>query len=596
MNYIIKNRTKGFSLVELAMVLTVFGLLLVIGFQVMKPITDRAKRTETVDRVGEAVDAVMGYAAINRRLPTKGEFAAMIGEGTDVWGNNLIYVPADKLAEEDGICSTLTTSMVVELCGDSGCTVDVETASNTAFFLMSSGPNLNIQTNYNVDTTVEPIVVYKPDVPLVDDYATGLSREEAYKDITKWVVLPEVRLAIPCGGPPLRILDTPLPPGLLGHEYDIDIYAIGGVPFDDEGEGFGDGDELDDITEPDYEWCNISGLPGGMYLDCNGVLDKSTACNLGSGTWQQCTSLSIEGTPTTDGSFMIHVFAKDDNGNIDDNIFVLTINRLTGDLNVCEEYFVWNYKPAVQTDYLVRKGYDEVNDPVTSVCTPIPLAAEVTSGIYLDSLEPLHVVEQHQTSNASCSGMTVRLSFNNAIMVDANQDCCVKIDGNNMEDFSCAGGNPCAGVPAGVTLSSQTLCIIGTASCENILVEEDVSDWHVVADFDGAIPIEEEWYDQDDVDLIYIETYDCADIIDLDSTVDIPSYVDAGVGDDVVDGGSGNDIIHGRDGGDTIQGNDGDDTLYGEAGNDDLDGGNDTDYCDGGPDGDSFVDCETELN
>ena len=50
--------------------------------------------------------------------------------------------------------------------------------------------------------------------------------------------------------------------------------------------------------------------------------------------------------------------------------------------------------------------------------------------------------------------------------------------------------------------------------------------------------------------------------------VTLPSFVDAGAGNDTVRGGSGNDLVFGRAGNDTIFGRQGDDTVYGGTGND----------------------------
>jgi hypothetical protein len=75
------------------------------------------------------------------------------------------------------------------------------------------------------------------------------------------------------------------------------------------------------------------------------------------------------------------------------------------------------------------------------------------------------------------------------------------------------------------------------------------------------------------------------------SLADLPTYVDAGAGDDVivlglgdhvVDCGAGNDLVYANSGNDRISGGDGDDILYGKSGSDRIDGGSGNDILVGG--------------
>jgi Ca2+-binding RTX toxin-like protein len=92
------------------------------------------------------------------------------------------------------------------------------------------------------------------------------------------------------------------------------------------------------------------------------------------------------------------------------------------------------------------------------------------------------------------------------------------------------------------------------------------------------------------VSQLYIYGVDGNDTIDF-SGVNIPAYVDAGPGNDLVTGGGGNDTITGGAGKDTLYGGEGDDringngtadVLYGQGGNDRLYGGAANDLLDGG--------------
>lgn len=89
---------------------------------------------------------------------------------------------------------------------------------------------------------------------------------------------------------------------------------------------------------------------------------------------------------------------------------------------------------------------------------------------------------------------------------------------------------------------------------------------------------------------IEIQAFDGSDVVDL-SNLSIPTYVNAGLGNDLVIGGLGNDSLTGAAGKDTLRGGPGDDRLsggntsdqlFGESGNDVIYGGFGDDYAEGG--------------
>ncbi len=99
-----------------------------------------------------------------------------------------------------------------------------------------------------------------------------------------------------------------------------------------------------------------------------------------------------------------------------------------------------------------------------------------------------------------------------------------------------------------------------------------------------------ETFDATQVKSMFIYGVDGNDVIDF-SGVNIPTYVDAGTGNDLVTGGGGSDTITGGAGKDSLYGGDGNDLLngsgtadhlYGQGGDDRLYGGDANDYLDGG--------------
>ncbi len=69
------HRKEGFTLIELAMVLVVIGLLIGLGMGLIGPLTKRAKLIETRETVKQAKEAVLGYAVKNGYLPANLEAA-----------------------------------------------------------------------------------------------------------------------------------------------------------------------------------------------------------------------------------------------------------------------------------------------------------------------------------------------------------------------------------------------------------------------------------------------------------------------------------------------------------------------------------------
>lgn len=64
-----KSAQKGFSLTELAVVMAIVGLLIVGGLSTLSGMTEQRTLEETNKRLNAAVDALIGYAMVNKRLP-----------------------------------------------------------------------------------------------------------------------------------------------------------------------------------------------------------------------------------------------------------------------------------------------------------------------------------------------------------------------------------------------------------------------------------------------------------------------------------------------------------------------------------------------
>lgn len=322
---------KGLTLVEVAIVLVILGLLIGLGASLIGPLTKRAKLNETKEIVSAAVESVIGFGAKNYRLPTTSEFPQQVRTSKDAWGKDLLYFVDTNLITApqnpaEGICGKKETQLIV--CRDANCTSQIP---NVAFLVVSGGENFNIQTG---PLTSSPCPtgktcyrVYDQGTAGVDDYPNDFSRQEEYDDIVKWVTIDELRIKAGCQGAPLKILNNELPYGYVGSQYNATVYAEGGVPFQSGGK---------------YKWCiqrNPASAPSNLYFkdqnDSNDIT-FSTDCNsLQESNWTQADYIKISGTPSTQGSFSLTFFVRDnqDPNNNQDNIaqktLVLTINPQT---------------------------------------------------------------------------------------------------------------------------------------------------------------------------------------------------------------------------------------------------------------------------
>ena len=59
---------KGFTIIEVAMVHVIIGLIVGFGASLVGPLTIRAKRNETKETLKAAKESIVGYAAANGRL------------------------------------------------------------------------------------------------------------------------------------------------------------------------------------------------------------------------------------------------------------------------------------------------------------------------------------------------------------------------------------------------------------------------------------------------------------------------------------------------------------------------------------------------
>lgn len=235
----IKNR-KGFSLVEMAIVLIIFGLVLAAASSILTLFVNKGGAERTRKMIEANKNVLYSIAASSGRYD--GNTLNSLTYPADAYGINFRVLLDDTLFEfNDGtndktnldyspICSTDSTIMEVDVCENAVCSSPTN-VDNVAIVIISGSANKNIQTNR--DSTNRVTVHVQGDNE--DDFTGDLggARVEGYDDIVDWVTLPELRAKAGCDPLKIDFLNTDMPEIEEGGEYDFAIYPKDGIPIDD---------------------------------------------------------------------------------------------------------------------------------------------------------------------------------------------------------------------------------------------------------------------------------------------------------------------------------------------------------------------------
>ena len=85
----LSNNKKGFSLIEVAIVMVIMGILAGGGISMMRTLTERKFRNETLDYMKEVKEALITYTDINGALP----WADTDNDGTGDSGESEGFLP-----------------------------------------------------------------------------------------------------------------------------------------------------------------------------------------------------------------------------------------------------------------------------------------------------------------------------------------------------------------------------------------------------------------------------------------------------------------------------------------------------------------------
>lgn len=159
--YSTPHRTQtGFSLVEMAIVLAIVGLLLAGLLPTISSQIEQQRRNETRKYMDEVRDALLGYAVTNKRLPcpdTNGDgtaeatcttIAQQVGTlpykdlgvvDKDAYGSVLVYAVTKAFADSSTITLSPPTPGAMRICTTAACTANL--TNNAVAVVVSRGAN-----------------------------------------------------------------------------------------------------------------------------------------------------------------------------------------------------------------------------------------------------------------------------------------------------------------------------------------------------------------------------------------------------------------------------------------------------------------------
>ncbi len=199
-------KTKGFTLIELAIVLVIIGLLIGVGVSLLPGLLTQQKYMENKQIMNNAYNAIIGYIQINGKLPlasnspTSGSsgnsnigylpYSVLGAPNKDAYSNPFYYAVDKHLTQTASLaqfCSeiqTLSQSSNLSFAnGDIFYYSDTSQTQKTpaAFILISTGANGKLDApNSNLSTTGISASPNWPTSQTYDDQVIAVSLNEAY--------------------------------------------------------------------------------------------------------------------------------------------------------------------------------------------------------------------------------------------------------------------------------------------------------------------------------------------------------------------------------------------------------------------------------
>lgn len=205
----LKLRARGFTLIEMAVVLIIIGLILATTLPLLTERIGVEQERKGRKSLNSLKQEIIGFVLTNRYLPTLTDVNAM-ANGEDNWGHLVGYwSDSDITGSTNNICdygSSPPDNLRVDRVTDAPAASNTTTYSNVAFVIASRGPNQNMQVDDDTGTprtiTTYPAGFSAENPPgdyFDDDDHTGAGhlgadydigdglREEDFDDIVEYV-------------------------------------------------------------------------------------------------------------------------------------------------------------------------------------------------------------------------------------------------------------------------------------------------------------------------------------------------------------------------------------------------------------------------
>ena len=316
---------RGFTLIELSIVLVVIGLLAGLGAGMIGPLTTFVKVRQTRDLQDSALQSIVSWASSHNTIPdsTSTGFSTVVTSPSDAWGRNFVYLYDANLNSatptKDTICGRRSAALTLTTT-DPAATID-----NVALVILSGADNATLLSSLNGNLGGSPFNA----VLTGSGAATGtVTVTGPNGDLVRWITLDELRSKIGCQGAPLKIVNNELPSGAVATPYSATLVADGGVPL---------------AANPStYKWC-VNTLPAG-FSQSGGV--QSANCQaLSEAGWAAASSgltLSFPINTVATGAYPITVLVRD---NADASITSPACNAADPGDNCAQKLFVVTVNP-----------------------------------------------------------------------------------------------------------------------------------------------------------------------------------------------------------------------------------------------------------
>jgi len=302
---------KGFTLIELAIVLIIIGVMSAGGVKLIYSAIDTSNTTSTKNQIDSIIKEIAEYSGRAQRIPTDfAELSGIVSPLTDSFKINVLYTPASNLTSyTDNICNVTSTPLRVDQCGNAACTTVTTSYSNIAFFVASGGINKNIQ----IADSPTVINIYDDSIS-VDSYATDGTTVEVYDDLTGWLTLDALKRYAGCEGKSIDIVENSIATAYQESTYSYTLHPKGGVA--------------------PYQWCvesDDAGIQTDIKYGSTGI-QASGACNPATNYVTTTTlainsnSADLQGTYPTVSK--LRVYIQDANGNNTSKEYTFNVKQI----------------------------------------------------------------------------------------------------------------------------------------------------------------------------------------------------------------------------------------------------------------------------